>query len=250
MNCTKAEQLIPLDAGGDLQPPEADSLRQHIEACAHCQQIAEEFAASQTWLSEFAAPSFDEAVFADLRASVRREIEQTESAGERGRWFEWLLPSWNPRWAMAAMAAAIILFGVWAGRVIRSAQQAPEEMAVVGVVRPLEGPKPPIPPPPQPPVRIATFGSFNSTKHRQQAPQASLVDQAVNAVEAPSTDLTAENPTDQVRAVEPTDGTVLAKAEPVVERGMLRIEMQTADPNIRIIWFAPKPDNSPIDKTK
>jgi hypothetical protein len=28
-------------------------------------------------------------------------------------------------------------------------------------------------------------------------------------------------------------------------RNMLRIEIQTADPNIRIIWLAPKPDTSP-----
>ena len=29
------------------------------------------------------------------------------------------------------------------------------------------------------------------------------------------------------------------------DQEMLRIEIQTADPNIRIIWFAPKTDSSP-----
>ena len=118
MNCTQAEQLIPLHTGGDLPPSEADGLRQHIETCAHCRQIAEEFAASQAWLSEFAAPSldpsFDNAVFADLRASVRREIEQMESAGEgtdRRRWFGWLLPQWSPRFAIAAAVALLIMLG-------------------------------------------------------------------------------------------------------------------------------------------
>jgi hypothetical protein len=30
---------------------------------------------------------------------------------------------------------------------------------------------------------------------------------------------------------------------------ILRIELQTADPNIRIIWFAPKEPNSTIPNT-
>src|SRR5690242_11089009 len=115
MNCTQAEQLIPLDVGGDLLPSEADQLRQHIEACAHCRQSAEEFADSQAWLSEFAVPAldptFDDAVFADLRASVLREIRKTESAEERGRWFGWLLPQRPPRFAVATAVLLLVLAG-------------------------------------------------------------------------------------------------------------------------------------------
>jgi hypothetical protein len=48
-------------------------------------------------------------------------------------------------------------------------------------------------------------------------------------------------------AAETEEGGVDAESkegkQPVnVEPEMLRIELQTADPNIRIIWFAPKPD--------
>ena len=36
-----------------------------------------------------------------------------------------------------------------------------------------------------------------------------------------------------------------ADTDPDANQDMLRIEIQTADPNIRIIWFAPKSDASP-----
>lgn len=243
MNCKRAEQLIPLHTSGDLQPLEADILCQHIETCAHCQQIAEEFANSQAWLSEFSTPSFDEAVFTDLRTSVLQEIKQTESAGNRGKWFERLLPSLPPRWAMAAIAAAVVLFGVWAGRVIHRAQQMPKEMAIVENIKPQEGVKPPIPQSPQERhtegIKI-TRSRPQPAKYSQQSPQLNSGDSAATTIETPSTDLTAENPTDLLPTNEPTNSSVLAKAEPVIEREMLRIELQTADPNIRIIWFAPK----------
>jgi hypothetical protein len=39
-----------------------------------------------------------------------------------------------------------------------------------------------------------------------------------------------------------------AKSDLAANREMTRIEFQTADPNIRIIWFAPKTDASPISR--
>ncbi len=229
MNCTRAEQLIPLHAGGDLPTAEAGSLRQHIEACAHCRQMAEEFAASQAWLSEFAAPAFDESGFADLRASVRREIEQLESAGEGAagrRWFGWLWPQWSPRLAFAA-AALILLAG----------------LAVVAYrVKPLSseptvaGSKQPAPPSPTPQHEEQQAVVNPPPSHRRPPKPAPILqrltpdDATVAAVEPNATVLTAQNST------EPAINTSLAQAVPE----MLRIEFQTADPNIRIIWFAPK----------
>ncbi len=239
MNCTRAEQLIPLHTGGDLQPLEAESLRRHIETCAHCQQIAEEFAASQTWLSEFAAPSFNEAVFADLRTSVRREIEHKESAGDRGRWFEWLLPKWNPQLAFVAMI--LLLLGV--ALVIYRYQLSSKQVNIADGQTP---PKPVMTPLPSPPIEREQFVTENQAHPRLPKSTRRLAHSITNrpavAVKPPSTPAGAEMP------LESTPTNTIAQAIP--EREMLRIEMQTSDPNIRIIWFAPKPDNSPTDKTK
>ncbi|MEP7336383.1 MAG: zf-HC2 domain-containing protein [Acidobacteriota bacterium] len=244
MNCTQAEQLIPLDAGGDLQPPESDSLRQHIETCAHCQQITEEFAASQVWLSEFAAPSFDpkfdEAVFADLRASVRREIEQTELARERGRWFELLLPQWSPRFAVASA----VMFLILAGGLVISWHKTPSPEVVVKDRSPKIDVHQPSPTS-QREVKVEDQANAGHPRHSHtnrhtQRPRQSVTD------DLEPTALTAQFTPNIEPAVEPARNSDLAKAEPE----MLRIELQTSDPNIRIIWFAPKSDNSPTDKTK
>jgi hypothetical protein len=46
--------------------------------------------------------------------------------------------------------------------------------------------------------------------------------------------------------LQPTiDGTIVAEPE---EKEMLRMEIQTADPNIRIIWLTPKESGSPANK--
>lgn len=243
MNCTRAEQLISLHTGGDLQPLEAESLRQHVEACAQCREIAEEFAASQAWLSEFAVPSFDEAVFADLRASVLREIKQTESAGEGGRWFEWLLPKWNPQLAFVAM----ILLLLGAALVIYRYQLPSKQVNIADGPR---SPKPLMTPSPSPPVEREQFVTENQTRPRSPKPIPQRVHSDTNhpvvAVKSPSTPTVAEKPLESA----PTNSIGMVIAQAVPEREMLRIEMQTSDPNIRIIWFAPKPDNSPTDKTK
>jgi len=247
MNCTKAEQLIPLDAGGDLQPPEADSVRQHIEACAHCQQIAEEFAASQAWLSEFATPNFDEAVLADLRASVHREIAQMESAGEatdRKTWFGWLLPQWSPRFAVAAAVALLIVIGGLAVSIYR--HKTPTQEVVIKD----QPPKPSATPAggnsvSDLPGKLQTANETPRSPHRNhrlnqpvQVPQ-----QFIPEVPAP-TGVTAQANPGVEPTTDPARTTDVAKAEPE----MLRIEFQTADPNIRIIWLTPKDSGASANK--
>lgn len=239
MNCTKAEQLIPLDAGGDLQPLEAQSLRQHIETCAHCQQVAEGFADSQTWLSEFAAPSFDEALFADLRASVRREIEQTESAGKRGRWFEWLWPNLNPRFAMAAAVASLILAGGLAFFVYR--HRNPSSEVVVKDHPPKTNANQPSPTP-QSGLKVENHQANDGRPRHSHANRHRQRPQQLVSDDAASTALTAQSTTEP--EIEPASNSDLAKAEPE----MLRIEFQTADPNIRIIWLTPKDSGASTNK--
>ena len=51
--------------------------------------------------------------------------------------------------------------------------------------------------------------------------------------------LIAQRPSDAVPAASKLDGSDASKSA-----DMLRIEIQTADPNIRIIWFAPKPSDA------
>ncbi|MDQ3012760.1 MAG: zf-HC2 domain-containing protein [Acidobacteriota bacterium] len=244
MNCTRAEQLIPLHAGGDLSPTEADRLRQHIDTCARCQQIAEEFTASQAWLSQFAAPAFDESDFANLRASVQREIEQRESAGEgadRRRWFGWLWPQWSPRFAFAAAIVLLLLIGGFAVSVTRHKTPAQPETAIKDKLQKEKRVQPSPLPQRQSPVEnhqanAADHSKHSSTSRPVQRPQRLIPEEPATNIDLVPTAVTAQVTPDIEPTTESAHTADVAKAEPE----MLRIEFQTADPNIRIIWFAPK----------
>jgi anti-sigma factor RsiW len=245
MNCTRAEQLIPLEVGGDLLPSEADQLRQHIGACAHCRQLAEEFAASQAWLSEFAAPAldpkFDDALFADLRASVLREIRNAEMAEERGRWFERLLPQPPPRFAIVAAVLLLMLAGGLALSAYRH-KKPMQEVSIKDRSSKIETAFPTPTPRRELLVEDHLADARAQPKHSRANRHTQRLREVVSDSPEPS-ELTAQSTPNVEPAVEPTPNTDLAKAEPE----MLRIELQTADPNIRIIWFAPKAEKTELN---
>jgi hypothetical protein len=221
MHCTLAEQLIPLFAGDDLPAGEAAALRAHLDACTACRQQAAEFAASRDWLRAYSTPLFSEAEMENLRDAVHREI----AVIVRPRtWSDALLLNWTLRFKMGfAMAAAAILLAATIG-LLRGRHSADRPAPLIGNadVKPPATPdaSEPIAPAPKPrrPIR---FGGRPRPETRQP-------------VRPPSP----EPPV----ALEPA---LVAANNPE----MLRIELQTADPNIRIIWFAPKEPNSTIPNT-
>src|SRR5215813_6048991 len=114
MRCTHAEKLIPLFAGDDLPAREANALRRHLESCANCRRLADEFEDSRKWLRGFAAPQFDETMLDDLRGSVLKDIVRIEN---RARWIQWIVPGWNLRFAFVT-SLALLLLGAWFGLMI------------------------------------------------------------------------------------------------------------------------------------
>ena len=242
MKCEHSEHLIPLYAGGDLEPPESETLRQHLDTCVNCRQLHEEFAASQTWLSEFAAPDFEAPIYANLRASVIHQIEQQQKPGS---WFQWLLPKWNPGLMLAASAAALaIVSGLMA--VTYFHQQAPVKTSGENLANNGNHGTPEKSPSPTP---------VDSTAMQQQKLSASSAQFSGRSVKP----AVAETPlppeafqNDPFPLEEPapdaTNTEIAATIEPEQPK-MMRIEFQTSDPNIRIIWFAPKSDTSSMNKT-
>src|SRR5262245_48175511 len=106
MNCTRVQELLPLYVGADLVAREAESVRAHLETCAPCRELAEEFAASTAWLQAAPPPEFDEAFFADLRGDVQQAIAQTAL---RPSWAERWSPVVNWRWAWVPVLALLLL---------------------------------------------------------------------------------------------------------------------------------------------
>ncbi len=240
MKCEQIEELIPLYVGGDLEPSEADDLRHHLTDCAQCRRLHEDFQASQTWLTTFAVPEFDEASLATLRASVLNEIERQE---KRGSWLDWLLPKWNPRLVLAVSTAALVAVTALSVTVYRIQIASPklgdDQVSVVTGGYPLQ-----ITPGNQQ-VSTATIKEHRIRRSKPSEP-ALLPEEAFNNG---GLSFPLEPP---VIVPEQTESETAPPAEPEDKepKEMLRIELQTADPNIRIIWLTPKADSLSNTKTK
>ncbi len=245
MRCTQAEKLIPLFVGDDLPSERTVEMRVHLESCARCRQLAAEFEESRNWMSSFAAPNFDEATLDGVRNLVLNEIGRIE---KRPGLLEWILPAWNSRFAFAA-SMALLLLAVASAFLFYRQQKGPSPKS--GPVA-IENNNPA-----GQPESKQTIAPHS----RQQSDNSRVVKRSPKSYKstgkAPTTKTNLnESPQFEIQPVEPD---LIAQAPTTTEpptaqpidiqssnndlaenENMLRIEIQTADPNIRIIWFAPK----------
>ncbi len=246
MKCTQVERLIPLLVGDDLPVEQTVRLRGHLESCARCRQLVVEFEASRNWLIGFAAPEFDEATLNGVRDRVMEEIGRGE---KRSGWLEWILPNWNPRFALAATAALLLLIAASA-LIIRWQQRPPIKPADQTMAGQAdrndksESPRQIDRNDEQPDANPRMANRRPGSSRRKPSRPGS---QAAPPVEfrPVDPDLLAQAPTTIEPATDQPVGAEPSKDDLAENRNLLRIEIQTADPNIRIIWFAPKPDTSP-----
>jgi len=244
MRCTHAEKLIPLFAGDDLPAQQAAALRRHLETCANCRRLAAEFEESRDWLRGFAAPQFDEAMLDDLRDSVLRDIGRGEN---HSRWLQWVVPGWNLRFALSMAALLLIAFFAAYAYRGKQPQMVPDKENVVKTN-------------PGGDQKDSTGGARQNDKrskvNRSPVPaqypprkglRGNVEKSPVKPVQQPDQVIANVTPVAPVinigPVVEPPPGDDTAKATIAFNRKMTRIEFQTADPNIRIIWLAPKDSN-------
>jgi Putative zinc-finger len=250
MQCTHAEKLIPLFAGDDLPAWEADALRRHLESCANCSRLAAEFEESRDWLRGFPAPQFDDALLDGMRDAVLSDIGRIEN---RARWLQWVIPGLNLRFA-ASMAALLLIaflaaYAYRGGRpriapgkenVDQANQGGNRKDLMVNERRNDDGNK--INPSPVPTGRLSQKQARKVIKKpRIKAIQSP--DQVIAKALLPPSPISVEPDFGSP----PSDDT--ARDDAIFNREMTRIEFQTADPNIRIIWLAPKESNSSLTKS-
>ncbi len=267
MNCKKAAQLIPLFVKADLEIDEMQPIMKHLEACDSCRCVAKEFQASQSLLHSFALPEFDEADFFQIRSAVLEKIA-------RPRISDLITPVLNWKTAFAASFAMIVLSS---GIVIY--QRIPAENIVVKVPefseaidqntnfifpvsakfkrRPVTRQQ--IPKPRSGRNSIAQ-GEASARERNpgkdseyQTSPERAIATDnafneksvAANAANKFSTNVPRADALGYMLTPAPQAGNV---AENLPEPEMLRMEIQTADPNIKIIWLMPQePTNTQAD---
>ena len=223
MNCRRVEELLPLYAGGDIDSRLTGQVQTHLGNCGGCAELAADFEASSKWLAG-ATPELDQAMLADMKRGVMLELQ---TAKPRSGWFEILSGTVAGTLLRPAVAASLLLllFGaltlwVFVGKKASTPTEAkgrpdqvvsPDQVATAPDDAPRVTPKERSPGQDRHPGVVPRRRS--GTLGRRQ-----VITQVANSPHE------AEPPS----------------LRPVDSGRMLRIEIQTGDPSIRIIWFAPE----------
>ncbi len=231
MNCKQAEELLPLYAGRDLDNKRARRVTEHLQACASCARVADEYGEALQLTQQFASPVFSEDTYAQLRRRVLREIVNvTPSTAPPQLFFDWL----RPRMTWAVASVALVALAVFAVYFVASRQPGRQHVAVDHRTSHIvDKDTPPVNRgEKQPPKKSGGEGSRPIRVPARKFDRRPVIAAKLN-------NPVASRPTPD--AVEPNS--VPADDATSPER-TLRMEIQTHDPNIRIIWFV-QPDAKP-----
>lgn len=257
MSCTQYENLLPLYAGGDLPEADAAALRAHLVLCPDCQALLNAYSESLAWLQHSSLPQFEEQVYSELRAAVHADIARWEAQDNSlkawlTRWAEKLPSFWQPPVLLATATCCALLLSWLGWDVFRpqpsvptlannSQQPAPSPtLAVAGQTTPDAG--------------TPHAPALRGGRQRLESPQSYTRLNSAPPPPAETNNLLTDGinePNANGEVGTETDLNINAAAEqtaPAPE--MLRIEMRTADPNIRIIWLAPKSPAAAQTETK
>ncbi len=258
MNCQRVEELFALYAGGDLSHETAQVVARHLRACETCQQSLSAFETSRELLAVYEPPEFDSAFFDSIRQNVIREIAKQPSP-KRLAFFNAI--SFNRRLAYASMLALIVGgLAIAIKRIEESSTELNHQTAKVyselrdekddQVVLPLQSPR-----------RTSSPASFvrqkrvrqnismrprpSETTHKALKTKINDLDIPLVASQRVNEDSETANLTNDMNGRMGLQVAALETPLPVApEPKMLRIELQTGNPDVRIIWLSPEPGAS------
>jgi hypothetical protein len=227
MNCQQIDELLPLYAGHDLDEKRARLVSEHVQICVACARVAAEYRETVELTQHFAPSVFADNVYASVRRQVMQQIEDEPTA----RLLPQLFGGWfRPQMAWAVTGALIIAFGFfafylivnWGADVPRLAEIHPTVTAL-----PTSNATPPQ-------INRAGAGTPAEDKRKgnrsfeNRSPLASA--KARNSLPAAA----ASSP----KLRDPEAMNILPAEDAGGGKSPLRVEIQTKDPNIRIIWFS------------
>lgn len=245
MNCKLVQELLPLYVGRDLEEKRAQMVTAHVQSCAECAGSADEYREARQLLQQFAPPPFSEAVYAGIRQRVLRDIERESTVPGLSRLLESLF---RPRLRWAVATALLLAVSVFAFYLIANRANDRRQVTDSGKVA---GPTSPSIKERERPLLASTgrntgagttiAGSVDRARQsqRRKSPGVAAARTASIALNTPDTrTMTAEAAPVDSNLGEPDAASVRG---PATSGKTLRVEMQTKDPNIRIIWFAHQP---------
>jgi len=255
---------LPLHVGGDLAAEKARAVSHHLLSCDECRRVAGEYEESQQLLRLYEPPEFDAAFHEGIRRAVMHEVNKHHAAPSSpaslvARLFR-IPPAYAIPVALLLVACALIFI---ASRTQPTFDRAQREITVDAQPR-STSPSPDATRNESPSAtelkgtphhtraetikgrrikRIARPPS--QTSHREALAEQSTLPDMTSAqnIAAASTNDDNTPPTVHTEALSHPEDAGIEVADAGSNDAapeMLRIELQTSDPNIRIIWLAPQ----------
>jgi anti-sigma factor RsiW len=213
MSCDPIRSVIPLYVEGDLPGRRAERVRRHLEDCLSCRSLLEGYKASQRALHSLAAPQVPGGTLDELRRNVWNRIATVPPRSALGRQVDraWAtLRQWTAQPAMAALVVFVVVGGSFALSRVSGPTARPDLHA----------------------------GQPGRHGDEAAASEEALADEHIAGDVDEGAELIAQATFEEGGDLgEPAP-------EPASDEGSgnddsLRIEIQTRDPNVRIIWFSP-----------
>ncbi|HEY6046386.1 MAG TPA: zf-HC2 domain-containing protein [Pyrinomonadaceae bacterium] len=228
MNCESVKALLPLYVSRDLDEERVQLVSAHVHSCAACSKSAQEYNRTRDLLHEFAPPAFSDAVYSGIRENVWREIAR-ERESKPAPLTQFVAGLFRPRFRWAVVSTLIVAAGLITFYFI--ANRGNDQRQLAGVQRQTSS-RTPDATPASSPANTGTVPRIHRSPTRERAVPAA--DRAPALAETRNRQPTGstEAALDSHKVAEP--GSVQSSEK------VFRLEMQTKDPNIRIIWLTPQ----------
>ena len=231
--CKRVARMISFFVAGDLVGAPEREVATHLAVCERCRQLAEEFSDSSSLLTQaFAPPEFGAEFYSGIRDAVLGEITRDQRRSK---------PALFRRpWIYAtAFAAVVVISGVMVQHFGGTRRATPPDLARAPQVT-------------AQPTSLSLEVEVPSPRKKHELPgKRSAQSSNVLALANPhlsSRDLIASQATrDGGTQIEPVvqSPTRVGPVALAASSQISRIEIQTADPNIRIIWVTPGDSREP-----
>jgi hypothetical protein len=240
LKCKRLARMISLYVAGDLVGPPERDVAVHLAACEGCRRLAGEFSESSSLITQaFTTPEFGAEFYSGIRHAVLGEITRDRRPSK---------PSlFRPRWFYAtAFAAIVIIAGVMLQHFVGSRRGVPQDLARAPqmTVQPTSGSSEG-PSPRKKHLLIGKPSAPSSNALALSSPHGSY--RHFEGMRTPAALVTAQAGRDGRAQIEPAMQSTTSLGPVALEASsqVSRIEIQTADPNIRIIWLSPRESREP-----
>lgn len=225
MRCEYVARLLPLYAGRDLDEKRSCLVAAHLQSCTQCVRAADEYARANQLLQRLDPPFFGDEIYAGIRRQVLNEIERQSRTPSWSRAVSQFLAPLVPSpasWITAALLLAISAVAFYFN--INRSTRLPYNQQVADGVRTAADSR----------ANNKHSSATSSSGSLAPARGGSTGKKVVNAGR---------------RSTKRKEAVVDVAQRGMLTPGTLRVEMQTRDRNIRIIWLGSQPPQAGAKET-